>query len=409
MPHQPPAASTIDLAPTNVLPTGALELRPLAPIPRTEPPHSGGSAPQAPVAFPAVARPPLPPPPGAPPTGAPPLPQAEGKPAAVALAARAAEPPTAALPPPPPAQMASDASAAGAPVAGTLELPPSAGTAGDALKGGAEAVGDAGAASRVEGQQLPAPQGAAMGAEEQPLPAPPTSDAEGGGAGGGGEASVPPALGAPPPLAEVLAAALPEGAVGDLQQQADASMMLLRVEWKKEGVLDSVQARCHATLHFIGRLGTIASEIGTLKGTIFQAVMARHNAELQRKRDEEERRLALQEAMQVDEEGVAGGAVGAAAEGVEAARGALRSGGTELPPLPPCLQALDLALIDALAAAAAELRALLRIKVEDDQDLLTAQRALAECGYFLLLLRAEAPKRGLTEAALLKKCELGEG
>jgi len=48
-------------------------------------------------------------------------------------------------------------------------------------------------------------------------------------------------------------------------------------------VLDAVQARCHNTLHFIRRLGEVAAEVGALKGTIFQALMARHNAELQRK------------------------------------------------------------------------------------------------------------------------------
>ena len=76
--------------------------------------------------------------------------------------------------------------------------------------------------------------------------------------------------------------------------------------------------------------------------------------------------------------------------------------------LPPVLQPLALTEIEDLGAAGAELRGLLRIKCEDDQDLKTAQQALAECGHFLLLLRDEAPKRGLTHAQLLKKCELGE-
>ena len=77
--------------------------------------------------------------------------------------------------------------------------------------------------------------------------------------------------------------------------------------------------------------------------------------------------------------------------------------------LPAALQPLASAEIEALGAAGADLRALLRIKVEDDQDIKTAQQALAECGHFLLLLREEAPKRGLSDAALLKKLDLGEG
>ena len=62
-----------------------------------------------------------------------------------------------------------------------------------------------------------------------------------------------------------------------------------------------------------------------------------------------------------------------------------------------------------MAEAAAELRGLLRIKVEDDQDLLTAKRAMAECGYFLLAVRSEAMVRSLTPIGLLRKLELGEG
>ena len=62
-----------------------------------------------------------------------------------------------------------------------------------------------------------------------------------------------------------------------------------------------------------------------------------------------------------------------------------------------------------MGSAGAELRGLLRIKIEDDQDLKTAEQALAECGYFLLLLAEEAPRRQLTEQELLKKLDLGEG
>ena len=134
--------------------------------------------------------------------------------------------------------------------------------------------------------------------------------------------------------------------------------------------------------------------------------------EEERKREEEERRAAAEEGGPA-----AAGAGPAAAEAAEAAhRETLRSrggdgsgGGGKHEPLPACLQGLKTRTIEALGAAGAELRALLRIKVEDDQDLKTAQQALAECGYFLLLLREEAPKRKLSEAALLKKLDLGEG
>ena len=206
------------------------------------------------------------------------------------------------------------------------------------------------------------------------------------------------------------------------------------------------QARTHATLHFINVLAETAAQHATLKGTLFQvpprcrcaatntrrvglpplasrspapatmcpppcgrgrqrtyllnrvhrctcrappqALMTAHAAEQQRLREAEERRLAELEAAQ------------AAVDSAPSAAAA---------PLAPCLQALPPAEVVSLGAAGAELRGLLRIKVEDDQDLLTAQRALAECAHFLLLARAEAPKRELTEAELLRKLDLGEG
>ena len=38
----------------------------------------------------------------------------------------------------------------------------------------------------------------------------------------------------------------------------------------------------------------------------------------------------------------------------------------------------------------------------------TARQAIAECGYFLSLLKEEAVKRGVSEQALLRLCEKGE-
>ena len=107
-------------------------------------------------------------------------------------------------------------------------------------------------------------------------------------------------------------------------------------------------------------------------------------------------------------------AEGASEDGGHGGGGCLRDEGdagvdAAQAPLPPVLQALSAAEIAALGAAGAELRCLLRIKVEDDSDMQTARQALAECGYFLLLLREEAPKRRLSEQALLEKCDLGEG
>ena len=76
--------------------------------------------------------------------------------------------------------------------------------------------------------------------------------------------------------------------------------------------------------------------------------------------------------------------------------------------LPSVLAGLATTTVAELTAGAAALRKLVRIKVEDDQDIVTARRAVAEAGYFLVALKEEAPRRGLSEAELLQRLELGE-
>ena len=234
------------------------------------------------------------------------------------------------------------------------------------------------------------PTGGAEAGEETPVTAPPPPSPP---------PPPPPPPQPPPPLEELLNTALPKGVSGSLQQQADASMMLLRANWKEPYAAASAQRRVHEALHTIALVASTADALGVLKGTLFQALMAVHQQALQKQREAEERRLALLEAE-------AGADPSVVAE--EATRATLRSSEGERPALPPCLQTLQPYEVERLGAGGAELRALLRIKVEDDADLQTARQALAECGFFLLLLRAEAPKRSLTEAELLKKCDLGE-
>ena len=238
--------------------------------------------------------------------------------------------------------------------------------------------------------------------DDRPLPQP-TGGSNGSVPAAATAGQVPRAAPPLPPLEAVLTAALPTGPVGTLQQQADACMMLLRTDWKAAGAVDVVQPLCHAALHFIDVLAARSAELGVLKGTLFQALMAWHAAEAQRKREAEERRLALLEASSADADGAT------PTDGEAEVRATLRSSEGTRPELAPCLRSLEIAEIERLGSSGAELRALLRIKIEDDQDLATAQRALAECGYFLVGLRAAAPERGLSEAQLLKKLDLGEG
>jgi hypothetical protein len=280
-----------------------------------------------------------------------------------------------------------------------------------------------------------------------------------------------------PPLEALLAEVLESG-VGSLQQQADSTLMLLRADWKAEGAVDAVQARTHASLHFISRLAARASvrpattlshtielrrggrsltehggwpgaegvagalslsqELSVLQGTLLQALMAHHNAALQRKRDEEEARIAAIEA--AERAGAAGEVPTEAADGAAGAAGGFAGRDEQVDTMAPVLQQLEAAEMGELEAGGAELRGLLRIKVEDDADLVTARRALAESGcafadshpgwqpprdgplgplgspglpssgrYFLLGLRREAAARAISEHELLRKLELGEG
>ena len=57
----------------------------------------------------------------------------------------------------------------------------------------------------------------------------------------------------------------------------------------------------------------------------------------------------------------------------------------------------------AMADAADDLRKLLRVKVADDQDLKTAQQALAESAYFFVALQQEADGLGVSADEQLKQ------
>ena len=73
------------------------------------------------------------------------------------------------------------------------------------------------------------------------------------------------------------------------------------------------------------------------------------------------------------------------------------------------LQGLAASEAESLADEAVALRKALRIKVEDDNDLITARRAFAECGYFLVALNERAAATSVTATALLRRLERGEG
>jgi len=145
--------------------------------------------------------------------------------------------------------------------------------------------------------------------------------------------------------------------------------------------------RVHLTLDFIAMLGERAKQLGVLQGTLFQALM-KHHAQLKR----------------------AGG--GGKGDGVDLASIRLMQRSRDGLRMPHAADDGVLGLSEEetarYAGSAAELRSLLRVKVEDDQDIVTAQRALAECGYFFLALKEAAAERSVSETELLRTCQSGK-
>ena len=214
-----------------------------------------------------------------------------------------------------------------------------------------------------------------------------------------------------PPLATLLSDAMPTAPTGSLLEQS-AATMLLRCDWKCEGAAASATARVGAALHLISMLARIASALGTLQGTLFQGLVAHHaKLDAQRREKEEEAQRKLAEQARVDSAGADGGAPPAGPPPMigdqrmrlmnRSADGKRQTAGESglLPRL-----GSDRSLM--LAEAVTDLRKLLRVKVEDDQDLVTAQQALSEAGYFLLLVESEAATKGKTADALLAEEQL---
>ena len=181
--------------------------------------------------------------------------------------------------------------------------------------------------------------------------------------------------------------------------------------------------RVHGALDFIARLAYRAKELGQLQGTIFQVPKLpapvplrpsppRHNGcarpstfECAATSQALTARNAAIELQRQEQDGVS--AENPAAE--PALRTQRSRQGMRVPPEDGGgILGMDKAETEHLAAAAAALCKLLRVKVEDDQDIVTAQQALAECGHFFVKLQAEAAERGVSETELLRKCELGE-
>lgn len=134
---------------------------------------------------------------------------------------------------------------------------------------------------------------------------------------------------------------------------------LLRVKLRGGGqqALEEARERVAASLAFDDALGKLASDKGVLKGTIFQALLAK-------------------------------------ADGSEAATAASVG-----------LEEMAASEWEAQAAGADALRKLVRIKVQDDNDLKAANGALSSCGEFFSNLGIYSSRQGLKETAVLEKLD----
>jgi len=130
---------------------------------------------------------------------------------------------------------------------------------------------------------------------------------------------------------------------------------LLRVQLRSQEHLEEARERVKGSLAFDADLGSRAASSGILKGTIFQALLRK-----------------------ADGDDVGGASVG-----------------------------LDVSDADwaALADGAAELRRLVRIKVQDDNDLKAANGALSSCADFFRNLALYGSRHSMQEMAVVQKLE----
>ena len=131
---------------------------------------------------------------------------------------------------------------------------------------------------------------------------------------------------------------------------------LLRVQLRSAELLEEARERVKASLAFDGRVSQTATTAGVLKGAVFQALLAHCD-----------------------------GSADATAASV----------------------GLDIsdAEWDELTQGADALRKLIRIKVQDDNDLKTANNALSSCAEFFTNIAVYAARQSLEETAVLSKLE----
>ena len=162
------------------------------------------------------------------------------------------------------------------------------------------------------------------------------------------------------------------------------ALTLTRCDWNEPGVVARTLERLRRALGFVDELARRAAALGALQGAVLQALLAWLAKEQQRL--EEARRLA-----EPQEAGAEGHADPAEVAPSEVVRQTLSSAdGTRDEPSPLLAERGD-EVTRAMADAA------------DDQDLKTAQQALAESAYFFVALQREADDLGVSADEQLKQ------
>ena len=161
--------------------------------------------------------------------------------------------------------------------------------------------------------------------------------------------------------------------------------MMLRCDWRRPGVVAATVERLRRALAFLQELPRRAAELQCLQGAILQAVAAW---------------TAVQQPAEAVE---AAAGAGAGAGGGERERRPLNSAEGRRDAGAPLLARLGPEATRALAEAAADLRGLIKVKVADDQDLRTAQQAVAEAAHFFVALQQEASRLGVSADAQLQQ------
>ena len=212
----------------------------------------------------------------------------------------------------------------------------------------------------------------------------------------------------------------------DACARAAQALMMLRCDWRQPGVVAATVERLRRALGFLAELPRRAADLHCLQGAVLQAASPNNPTPTPNPGPDptatptpnQQAVVAWHAARQQAEAAAAGAEAGSDAERrtLNSADGKRGEGARLLArpaspshspspnpspsPSPITSPNRNQARLGpeatlALAEAAADLRALIKVKVADDQDLKTAQQAVAEAAHFFVALQQEADGLGV--------------